>query len=73
MNHPDAVSKKAIPTFEITLADQMTVNAGYPKAPQRVGPGSISATDVVVSALKPSSILIGARRRSDWLDDNPPI
>ena len=52
MNQPDAVSKNAMPTFEITLADQMIVKAEWPKAPQRVRPGSASARDEVTSALK---------------------
>src|ERR1700677_387501 len=52
MNQPDAVSKNAMPTFEITLADQMIVKAEWPKAPQRVGPGSVSASDEVTSAHK---------------------
>jgi hypothetical protein len=49
MNQPDAVSNIAMPTFEITLADQMTVNAEWPNAPHRVGPGSASASDEVTS------------------------
>src|SRR6202453_4898374 len=63
MNQPDGGCKNAMPTFEITLADQITVKAEWPNAPKRADRGRASARDEVTSALKrisPQADRIGA-------------
>ena len=52
ISQPDAVSNIAVPTFDRTLAVQITVNATELNAPQREGAGWAEPVDVVRSALK---------------------
>src|SRR5271157_1680913 len=57
ISQPDAVSNMAVPTFDITLAVQITVNATEPKAPHREGAGCAGAAGEFRSELKlPSSL-----------------
>ena len=52
ISQPDAVSNIAVPTFDRTLAVQITVNVTELNAPQREGAGWAEPVDVVRSALK---------------------
>jgi hypothetical protein len=55
ISQPDAVSNMAVPTFDITLAVQMTVNATELNAPQREGAGSATVAEELWFALKIAS------------------
>ena len=52
ISQPDAVSNMAVPTFDRTLAVQMTVKATEPKAPRREGAGRVGAAALSGFALK---------------------
>ena len=51
ISQPDAVSNIAVPTFEMTLAVQITVNAKWPKAPHRDADNSVGAAAGVRSSV----------------------
>ena len=52
ISQPDAVSNMAVPTFDRTLAVQMTVNATELNAPHREGAGWVGAAELLGFVLK---------------------
>ncbi len=52
ISQPEAVSNMAVPTFDRTLAVQMTVKATELKAPQREGVGGTAVTEELGFARK---------------------
>src|SRR5271157_357333 len=60
ISQPDAVSNMAVPTFDMTLAVHMTVNATWLKGPHREGTGWVGAAEELRFALT----LVSPRRNA---------